>query len=248
MSKKNIIYILPHFDDEIFVIPKITRDIKDGHNLKFYFLMKSHERIKESKNFLHTLGVKSSDIESVGDKLNIFDGTIHLHLDKLFQELFSKLNEQQQISEFVCTAYEGGHQDHDAASLLTRSLALKFQSRVLEYYLYNGSGKRGKLYNVAFPINLIKPLFINYSLGNLMSLSKVPLFYRSQAKAMLGLLPFLLFKAVFFRKLILNSLEFNQLNIHDHLTTPMYERWNRITLDEFKMANKNFIKMHSIQP
>jgi hypothetical protein len=241
MSKKTVIYILPHYDDEIFVIPKIECDLKNKCNVIFFYLMKSSLRLQESIKFLTSLGVTKQNIYSLGELLNIQDGSVHLSLATLFQELISQLKQFGPIIEFVCTSFEGGHHDHDATSILTRVLAKKLNSKVSEFSLYNGYGTRGKFYNVASPRNIKKNVKIHYSASNYLSLLCVPFVYRSQVKAMLGLLPLLFFKSLF-NPLTLNQLEYDQLDFGEHKESPLYERWKRISLQEFQIAQSDFLK------
>ncbi len=243
MSKKTVIYILPHNDDEIFVIPKIREDLKNQNNLIFFYLMKDERRLNESITFLTGLGVKQENIISLGKKLNIHDGSVYLHLSPLFNEFCHQLKQLGTINEIICPAYEGGHHDHDATSVLARRLAKEFSSQVVEFYLYNGYGTSGKFYNVAFPINVKKAYLLSYRFIDRVSLFFVPFIYRSQLLAMLGLLPFLFFKSIV-RPLTLNYLQNDFLEIVAHTETPLYERWPRITHKEFMIAYQIFINRH----
>lgn len=240
-SKKTIVYILPHYDDEIFVIPKIRSDLKNKHSLKFFFLMNSSLRLRESVKFLGYLGVSKDHIFSIGEKLGTEDGSVYLHLEIIFQELCNYLKSIDPIDEFVCTAYEGGHQDHDAASILTRTLAKKFNSKILEFYLYNGYGTKGKFYRVAHPINLILAHKISYTLMDYFALTYVSLVYKTQLSSMLGLLPFLFLRSLF-GPLVLNVLDNSQLEIIDHMESPLYERWGRIMRKDFILAKTNYLQ------
>ena len=112
--------------------------------------MKSDLRLKESQKFLAHLGVQLENIISIGKILDIDDGAIYLKLDEIYSELDSCLKKILSIEEIVCTAYEGGHHDHDSSSVLARALAKKFNSKLLEFYLYNGHGTQNKFYKVFF--------------------------------------------------------------------------------------------------
>lgn len=84
---KKILYILPHHDDDIFVVPKINYDLKNSHNLKFFFLMTSESRLNESITFLKRLGVKEKDIVSIGKKFLIPVNHVHQNLEHVFIQI-----------------------------------------------------------------------------------------------------------------------------------------------------------------
>lgn len=240
MSKKTVLYILPHHDDEIFVIPKIRHDLKAGSIVKIFFLTKSELRLKESKKFLKHLGVNPEDIISTGDELQILDGNIHLGIHKIYQQLNSFLSTFSNIQEIVCTAYEGGHHDHDMASVLARTLAINHQTKVLEFYLYNGHGTKGKFYKVASPIMLSKKMTYKYSFHDFIALFFAPFFYLSQPSAMAGLWPFLILKVLMRKPLTLNLLD-TGLNEYKPQASPLYERWGRISQKELLIIQANFL-------
>lgn len=228
MSKKNVVYILPHHDDEMFVIPKISSDLKNNYNLKFFFLMKSELRLQESRKLLMRLGVKYEDIISIGDKLNVADGSVHLFLDKIYIEIENTLNATTSVNEIICTAYEGGHNDHDIAAILARALAKKHNATVLEFYLYNGDGTRGKFYKVAHPVKITQIKTYRYTFKDFLTVLIAPFVYLSQMSAMLGLWPFLMLKILMLRPLVINVLGPQDLAISEHPSVPLYERWERI--------------------
>ncbi len=241
-ERKNIYYILPHHDDEMFVIPKIMRDLKENHQIKFFFLMESDLRMKESVKFLTRLGVKGESIISIGKKLKVPDGSIHLFMDEIYSTIMATANSEKKLEEIVCTAFEGGHNDHDSASLIARNIAGKFNATVFEFYLYNGHGTRGKFYKVASPVNLVAKVTISYSWRDLITVLRAPFIFASQLSAMIGLWPFLMLKILMFKPLTLNRLLPGQLEWSDFGSAPLYERWGRITQSEFNTNKNDFIR------
>ncbi|HEY8270711.1 MAG TPA: PIG-L family deacetylase, partial [Pseudobdellovibrionaceae bacterium] len=131
-------YILPHQDDESFLIPKIRSDIADEAEPIFYFLTKSaiseemaSTRQSESKEFLSLLGVKEKNILFLGQTHSILDGTVVDHLSLLKTKLSILIQKHIDSTnatsiEIICPAFEGGHHDHDAAFILSRALAKQF--------------------------------------------------------------------------------------------------------------------------
>jgi hypothetical protein len=239
ISKKTILYILPHHDDEIFVIPKINHDLVSGENIKFFFLMKSELRLKESRKFLNYLGVPQDHIISLGEKLNIPDGSVHLYFDLIYREIKALLTEGITINEIVCTAFEGGHHDHDTSSVIARRLASDYHCQVLEFYLYNGYGTKKKYYKVAHPVNLVTPIEYRYTFKDFLAVLIGPFIFLSQFKAMLGLWPFLLLQIARRHPLIMNKLDYIQAQtLFQHPELPLYERWGRITEKELNAVIK----------
>ena len=244
MYKKTIIYLLPHYDDEMFVIPKIVTDLKNNYELKFFFLMKSEQRLKESQKYLTRLGVYKENIITIGEILDVEDGFIHLKIESIYTILVSYLEKYSNIDEIVSTAYEGGHNDHDMASLIARCLAQKFKIKFMEFYLYNGNSTRGKFYQVASPIQISKIITIKYSLRDFLTIIIAPIFYKSQMNAMLGLWPFLLFKILLKKPLTLNVVETHELFILANIEIPLYERWGRISQSELRSIQDIFVKTY----
>jgi hypothetical protein len=233
MSKKTILYILPHYDDEIFVIPKITSDLREGKEILFLFLMNSKKRHEESKKFLNFIGVANKNILVLDKKLHITDGKMHLDIFKIYNEVNSVVKTLGRVDEIICTAYEGGHNDHDVTSLISRKIAEKCNCRLFEFFLYNGEKTRGKNYNVSYPVNLSKAVKYSYTFKNFLSVLVAPVFYISQFRSMLGLWPFLVFKIISNKSLILNELDFEALSNFTLANIPLYERWDRVSYIEF---------------
>ncbi len=243
---KRIVYLLPHQDDEVFLIPKIRSDLALAEQVLFFFLTESHlseqlteRRIKESQCFLKHLKVEESQIYNIGKILHIADGKLHQSLNAataLIKEILLKTsNEQEAQITLVSPAFEGGHQDHDAAFVLAQRLNQKWPGPLLEYFMYHGYGTRGKMYKVAAPLSAQAVVKFKYKIEDYWLLLRVPLFYPSQGKAMLGLWPFLLMKSLY-QPLTFRLSERGQHLEHEEV--PMYERWGRLTYGEFMLEVK----------
>ena len=234
---KKILYIFPHYDDEIFVIPKLKNDIANGCDVKIVFLMDSLERSQESLFFLKKIiGINEVSVSTLRLSSTILDGEIYKYIKEIYQALFDNYKD---INEIVTTAYEGGHQDHDTASIVGRALANDFGISLSEFFLYNGHKTLGKFYKVANPFYCNIESKTSYTFNDLINLVCVPFIYKTQWKTMLGLWPFLFLKAIIF-PLTLNTLSKKSLKIPKYNEVPMYERWKRITYDDFiKVVKKN---------
>ena len=233
------LYFLPHFDDEIFIIPKIRQDLEKGHSPLFIFFMSSNSRYLESLSLLKTMGISEENIFLIGENYNAHDGKLLKYLPEFYRELCLKFIEDKNNIEIVCPAYEGGHQDHDAISLLARAMAYKWNVKILEFFLYHGYGTRGKLYFVSSHFRALERLDYKYHLKDYLLLLKTPFIYKSQKTAFLGLWPFLMIKSFFF-PLVLRVQSKESLIVTKHLEVPLYERWGRITEEQFLATVKGF--------
>jgi hypothetical protein len=229
---KTTIYLFPHHDDEIFVIPKIRQDVSAGRNIRIYFLTSSIIRAEESRKFLVRLGVDQRNIVILGASYGCEDNFVIKSIASVFNKIKEELRNVTSEYEFVCTAYEGGHQDHDANSLLARALAKTFNGSIVEYFLYHGYKTQGRLYHVADALAGGEVIDIKYSWADVKNLFMAPLFYKSQIKAILGLWPFLLIKALV-KPLKLRKVSAPYFRSLHHERIPMYERWNRMTHRQF---------------
>ena len=239
------IYFLPHYDDEVFAIPKIRWDILNGRAPIFIYFMASPMRAKESTYFLDKLGVSKDSIIFLGEKLQVTDGELLNYLPRFYTELSSLFESNSNEIEIICPAYEGGHQDHDAISLLGRALSKKWNCNFLEVFLYHGYGMYGKLYRVSSHLHAENKKTYNYSLKDWLTLLKVPFVYKSQFSAMIGLWPFLILKSIYSPLVLRENLSDSLVNIgHDEV--PMYERWGRMTEKQFLEKAKTFHEFASI--
>jgi hypothetical protein len=162
----------------------------------------------------------------------------------MFYSELSLIFDQISDMEIVCPAYEGGHQDHDAISLLGRALAKRWRAVFLEFFLYHGYGTKGRFYLVASPLpgKLLKKY--RYTLTDWLQLLKVPIVYKSQKMSMLGLWPIIILKAIF-TPLVLREILPDSFIVDRHVEVPLYERWRRVTQEEFVDKIKGFQEIDS---
>jgi hypothetical protein len=205
--------------------------------------MNSKKRLPESIYFLkRIIGINETDISVLKLNWPLLDSEIYKYIKEIYEELCVNFKD---IDEIITTAYEGGHQDHDAASVVGRALANKLGISLSEFFLYNGHRTFRKLYRVSSPFHCINEKKIKYTLQDLIHLVKSPFIYRTQWSTMLGLWPFLFMKA-FFSPLVLRILSGDALKIPTIKEVPMYERWDRITYNDFNQALKRGVEDKSI--
>jgi LmbE family N-acetylglucosaminyl deacetylase len=124
------LYVFAHQDDEVAIAPRIARDVAAGARVVCAFLTDGGApavRDAESRAVLAELGVR--DV--------IFVGFPERELVEHLEEAYHAL-EEIDADEIITLAWEGGHQDHDAAHLVALALATKRGVRCLEFPLYRG--------------------------------------------------------------------------------------------------------------
>jgi LmbE family N-acetylglucosaminyl deacetylase len=127
MSK---LYVFAHQDDEVAIAPRIARDVASGARVVCAFLTDGGApavRDAESRAVLASLGVH--DVIFVG----LPERTLVEHLEEAYHAL-----KERDAEEIITLAWEGGHQDHDAAHLVALALAKIKGVRCLEFPLYRG--------------------------------------------------------------------------------------------------------------
>ena len=135
--KKNlsISILLPHCDDELFVLPFIEKKISEGYIVNVFFLIEaSVVRQKESEKLLSKYSL-----------VNVFHfGTIHKIPDGKISEhqeiVFSLLKSDEKIisaSSIITPAFEGGHVDHDEIFLIGHQLLRNLNKTHLCFSTYN---------------------------------------------------------------------------------------------------------------
>src|SRR5262249_8111758 len=81
------------------------------------------QRNEESLAVLKELGVPDKNIHFLGKALEVPDGHLVEHLERVYGALEARLPDLGPIARLVVHAWEGGHQDHDAAHLIGVALA-----------------------------------------------------------------------------------------------------------------------------
>jgi LmbE family N-acetylglucosaminyl deacetylase len=190
--------ILAHPDDEIAMAWSIRRLAQSGRPPIVVFLTDGtrrgttpEQRVRESLHVLGNLGVPPEHCLFIGAESAIPDGALHRHIDRAFGLLDAKLGTEA-ISEVLCLAWEGGHQDHDASHLIARAVARArgLEDSVREFPSYRALGGRGPFFRVMSPIPRADPIDTErLSRSEGMRIVAQCFAYRSQWKTWLGLLP-----------------------------------------------------------
>jgi LmbE family N-acetylglucosaminyl deacetylase len=203
---KRCLILLPHYDDEIFCLPLISRLFEAGISLQILWLTNSQgmnikigqktitKRMKESEIFIRKITNNHVKITHIGVNRSIADGYLIYHLREIFDFLKSEMNNTK--ATFLTPLWENGHADHDASFIL---------GKILEE---NGNGK-----HVSFPIYDTKTAWLPFRVMHLKKNEKdlyvkikrkdkfiaimAPYFFRSQIKSWIGLYLPMLTKFIF---------------------------------------------------
>ena len=142
-------------------------------------------RDEESRRALEKLGAAPL---IVAPQERIADGTLPEQLDRAFAFLESVA---AHADEIVTLAWEGGHQDHDAAFLVAAAFARQKGIRCLEMPLYNGEHTPGAFFRVLHPVGdgwTSRRITLRERIHDIL----LARFYPSQRKSWLGLAPLML--------------------------------------------------------
>jgi len=181
-----LLFVFAHQDDEIAAAPRIRRAVTAGDEIACAFLTgntMSTVRDDESRRALAFLGV--TEVAFIGSEAGINDGTLVENLDRGLRSLATRFTS---ADELWTLAWEGGHQDHDAAHLVALALARRLHARCFEVPLYTGLGRVGPFFRVCHPIGdgwTSRKLTLREAWRN----AALTRFYRSQRRTWLALLP-----------------------------------------------------------
>lgn len=205
ICKKKICLILPHLDDEFALAPLIKELVRFNEIKVIYCaerrstsLKNQLKRRKESKFSLNYLGIKYEDIFYINDDYLIDDMNMHLSKDIVYSYL-SKMNILFKFDILFTLNLEGGHPDHDTLSLIVNKLSNKEKIKAYYFPAYN---HRKTL--IFIPFSVFKPLksqeyfFQKYRIKRFSWLASliVALKYPSEWKAMIKIIPFIIFKVL----------------------------------------------------
>lgn len=128
--------LLPHSDDELFVLPFIERKLTEGYKIHIFYIttdMNVKRRNESQEMFSH---FKNIEIHHFGQLNNILDGK--LNEQNLEAQILLEKNTILKNSELLITPIlEGGHTDHDAIFKIGYNLSIKFNKPLLCFSLYN---------------------------------------------------------------------------------------------------------------
>ena len=247
-SKNLSVFLFPHQDDEYFIGPRVRYEIARGKVVRCIFLTRSpndqlnRARNDESLKYLARLGVPQENIYFLGTSQSVMDGFLVEHLRAAQEQVLAWLGFEVPHRIYI-PAWEGGHQDHDAAHLLGVSLGKRLGCPAWQFYTYNGYRTRWKFFRVMSPPR--EPMVG----GSRRRLGCRELWkhawscwgFRSQWKTWVCLFPFCFFKFMFKRVEVLDPVNLEQLEARPHSGDLLYERHGRLTYREFCLRARDFL-------
>ena len=244
-TRGHSLFLLAHQDDEYFVAPRIEREIRAGRTVACIYLTdgRGHGsdagvRNRESLTYLQARGVPDDAVSFLGTSLEIPDvGLVH-HLDRACEGVRGIL-QGREIEAAFCPAWEGGHPDHDAAHLVALALGreLGFLGCLREFSLYHGHGTRGRFFRVMellgpAEFSEVMPLPLSEAITTAFSCFH----YKSQWRTWAGLFPQCLAHFALKRRLNFGMVDVSRVASRPHPGALLYERWQRMTWEEFSLA------------
>jgi len=248
-SAQVALFVFAHQDDEFGVFPWIEREVRRGAAVVCVYLTDGglggqdvSVRNQESLRVLADLGVSSSSVLFAGGAGGIPDGALLTHLNAAWSCLLRAL-EGRQLGRMYLPAWEGGHQDHDAAHLLGVRLAQLHGvlSEARQYSLYNGGGLAGPLFRVLSPLaENGQTEDLHLCLRERLRYLTWMLRYPSQWKSWLGLFGPVALKLLCDGRYRLQPVLAERINRRPHSGRLLYERRTSLSFDEFSRQTMDF--------
>ena len=245
----SVLFVFAHQDDEIAAAPRIRLVVSEGRRVVVVFLTdggagdaRPEVRDEESRKALKILGV--TDIHFLGTREGIADGSLPEHLDKALA-LVEKVADD--IGEVVTLAWEGGHQDHDAAHLVGLAFATKRGLVCREVPLYHGRGLPGPLFRVASPTGegWIERRIPAREMVRDAMLCRT---YVSQRRTWAAILPLLLLGAMVRPREVTRIATVERVTKPPHRGRLFYERRFKYPWTRFQDATRTFIEAQLLRP
>jgi LmbE family N-acetylglucosaminyl deacetylase len=192
-------------------------------------------RDAESRAVLADLGVAAADAHFVGSAHGIPDGGLPLHL-ALAGRLLEQAVGRQPIHRVFSMAYEGGHQDHDAAHVAAVVFARRrgIVHRTWGLPAYHGHRLPWILYRVATALPGRPRRLRRLPRGLAWRHAWIVWRYPSQWRTWLGLFPELFVQRALRRREVLIPADLDALRSRPHAGRLLYERLFHFPYESFR--------------
>jgi LmbE family N-acetylglucosaminyl deacetylase len=235
----NVAFIFAHQDDEVALASRIRFEAARGNRITCLCLTDGAAakpaavRDAESRAVLARLGVEDFRVAPPHER--IADGTLPEHLDAALQFVEAQM---ANVGAVVTLAWEGGHQDHDAAHLVAAVFAARRGVECLEVPLYNGFRTVDPLFRVNHPVGdgwQERRLTRREYVANVL----LARFYPSQRKTWLGLVPLLLLAQP---RELTRAADLRRASVPPHPRPLLYERRFRYPYERFAPHASDFLR------
>ena len=256
LSDSSSLFIFAHQDDECGCFFELHRLVAQGEKVFVVYLTSgtpngdiSHSRNTESISVLEKLGVPRSNIYFLGSQEAIPDGQLSEHLDAAYQSILNLIRYIGLPQSLYFLAWEGGHQDHDAAHLIGLALGkrLGVLANCFQFPLYTGHNLPSIFFKIIspLPLNGAKSLS-RISWRQRLEFLSYCLCYPSQKKTWLGLFPFFLFHYLFIGTQVFQPVSVLRIMEQPHLGTLLYERRGFYSYRRFTNSSEYFVKKNLV--
>ena len=191
------VFLLAHQDDEVFLLPHIM----DSEQKLFIYLtsgvsegsssLKLEKRTREAKAiFQKYLAGFTSEVIWWGLKNSVPEGQLHKFVSEENLSAIEKAirNKGTKITQILTTTFEGAHQDHDSAAVVSRKLAKTLQVDCIEMSSYPQWFSKFYSFKVLIP-HSVDGEFEFVRFRTLVLALKLMVGYKTQRKTWLGLGP-----------------------------------------------------------
>ena len=238
----NTIIILPHLDDEFALVPlikSITRT--NSNNLKVLYCAerifdsdkRKRERRLESSIALSLLGCQKENITYLNDSFEVNDLQLSASAENIYN-FIENLYFNEKFDNLITLSFEGGHPDHDALALIVDKFtkAYNVESTYVPSYNYRKT--------LLIPVSVFRPLKsqTNYFISESFDIFcwadclKIAWVYKTERKAFIKLLPFILFKYFFSKKMYYsNVINIESVEWEKSLSKKRYKIEKKVILD-----------------
>ena len=229
-----ILIILPHLDDEFALVPLIKNITKiNSKKLRIVYCAErvcdspenKRNRRSESVAALKLLGCHKENITYLNDKFEVNDLKLNASSRNIFN-FIKNLYLEEDFDYIITLSFEGGHPDHDSLALIVDKFSKTFGVIPIYIPAYNYRKTLFIPISVFRPLKSQKNLFImkKYGLFCWTDCLKIARIYKTERKAFIKLLPFILFKCFFSRNIYLSRiLDIESVNWKKSLS---YNRYN----------------------
>lgn len=228
----NIALLLPHMDDEVFILPylvDLSRDLtnsiqviyltkSEGRNNRFSSKVRAAESLKMIGKIL-----PNASVTFLGDELGIEDLELHESISSVEKAVIELLDPN--CGKIIAPHFEGGHLDHDSANFLAFKIANQKSIKLVTFNLYSARHHKSTFYKVAKPTkgNEIIHARAKYRFKSLKFLIQVPFVYKSQFRTWIGIFPSLFWRVAFRNKVLLFEVDSLQHEIPPNNGKVLYE-------------------------
>lgn len=228
----NTTLLLPHMDDEVFILPYLVDLSRDSTNsVQIIYLTKSEGRnnrfsskvrANESLRMIRKI-LPNASVTFLGDELGIEDLALHERISIVEKSVLEILDPN--CEKIIAPHFEGGHLDHDSANFLAFKIAIQKSIKLVTFNLYSARHHKNTFYKVAKPTvgNEMIHARARYSLKSLKHLIQIPFVYKSQFRTWVGIFPALFWRVAFRNKVLLFEIQSVQHEIAPNNGKILYE-------------------------